>query len=140
LDDPITEEERAAWWQAFNQSVQEWRLWEQWWATEGQRQGIEPKRRHEFKHYLDFEYGRTLARERLPEGETETYIDRAINEQRSHNQRMLNWMHGVQDGWAAKTEEFNQPHQRRWGRYIQIGIFAALGLVVVFGLIRSYWP
>jgi hypothetical protein len=66
-------------------------------------------------------------------------MDRAINEQRGHNQRFQNWLHELQGTLAPKTEEFNQQQQRRWGRRIQIGIFAALGLVVFFGLMRAYW-
>jgi hypothetical protein len=40
---------------------------------------------------------------------------------------------------ATTTEEFNHQRQRRWRRRIQIGVFAALMLVVCFGLIRAYW-
>jgi hypothetical protein len=88
---------------------------------------------------LEFEYIRVRAREKLADGETETFIDRAINEQRGRNQRFQNWLHELQGVLATTTEEFNQQQRERWGRRLQIGIFAALGLVVLFGLIHAYW-
>jgi hypothetical protein len=138
MEDPTTEE-REAWWQAFTQSVADWQLWEKYWATEAELNGFEAKKRHEFKHYLDFEYCRALAREKLADGETETLYDRAINEQRGRNQQFQNWLHELRGELATATEEFNHQRQRRWRMRIQIVVFAALTLVICFGLIRAYW-